>query len=681
MLMSFEEEQAYLNETQHFIKNALKTLSKSQNVIKSKIIERRKEMNAHETWILNMDNGNGSDNAQDLNALRMDECTYNQYHEKLKLYQNLLDRPYFGKVVLEDETLYIGTQTLMDHNYRVLVCDWRTPIASLFYENELGRLSYETEKGQLFFEEVKGRRQFKIIKGQLVDYVDSEMFIGDTGLMDYQMSTSRHKLGNIVSTIQKDQNEIIRLPINEDVVVLGPPGSGKTAIAMQRIAYLLFKYKKKITHENLMLIAPNRIFHDYVSDVLPELGERHIEVKSLMNIVREIAYFKSIHVEKKRIMIARIYRDKASEQQFYRKSSVEFFQWISKQLINATCRFYFKNVMDQTGRIVISKEEIEMIFNGYRVNHDLTTAIQKLKQNLVALYQADYKRLFVQNYTELENQNSYIGEKSEIVAQSKAKTARTLKRVKRMIQSYRFINIEKLYQRLCEDFQVNVQLKKEAMAYEDFWILVWLYTKIVRGSHSLFKHIIVDEVQDYSVFQLDILRQCYDEANFTFLGDLNQNFLPKSFIEFEDWDMTIKQLTTSYRSTKAISRYLDELKHTDTKVVSVEGDPVIKISSAKVQHVKDIIMEAAHDVAIVVPSHIEGEQLYSALRHDIKLRLIEEDDSFVTAGHIIIPYDLVKGFEYHTVISWRNNEYDSTNIQYIIASRAISQLYLLEVNG
>ncbi|PWZ93338.1 hypothetical protein DD924_20155, partial [Staphylococcus pseudintermedius] len=94
-------------------------------------------------------------------------------------------------------------------------------------------------------------------------------------------------------------------------------------------------------------------------------------------------------------------------------------------------------------------------------------------------------------------------------------------------------------------------------------------------------------VQDYSVFQLDILRQCYDEANFTFLGDLNQNFLPKSFIEFEDWDMTIKQLTTSYRSTKAISRYLDELKHTDTKVVSVEGDPVIKISSAKVQHVKD----------------------------------------------------------------------------------------------
>ncbi|PWZ42532.1 hypothetical protein DD911_14150, partial [Staphylococcus pseudintermedius] len=145
---------------------------------------------------------------------------------------------------------------------------------------------------------------------------------------------------------------------------------------------------------------------------------------------------------------------------------------------------------------MISKEEIAMIFNGYRVNHDLTTAIQKLKQNLVALYQADYKRLFVQNYTELENQNSYIGEKSEIVAQSKAKTARTLKRVKRMIQSYRFINIEKLYQRLCKDFQVNVQLKKEAMAYEDFWILVWLYTKIVRGSHSLFKHIIVDEVQD-----------------------------------------------------------------------------------------------------------------------------------------------------------------------------------------
>ncbi|MDE9798816.1 HelD family protein [Staphylococcus delphini] len=680
MSMSFEEEQVYLIETQHFIEKALEDLSQSQDAVKNKIMNRRKEMNAHEAWMLNMDDANGSDHAQDLNSLRMDERTYNQYHDKLNAYHRLLDKPYFGKVVLEDGALYIGTQTLMDSNYRVLVCDWRAPIASLFYENELGKLSYETETGRTVFEEVKGRRQFKIVKGQLIDYVDSDMFIGDTELMDYQMNMSRHKLGNIVSTIQSDQNEIIRLPMNIDVVVLGPPGSGKTAIAMQRIAYLLFKYKKKVTHENLMLLAPNRIFNDYVSDVLPELGERHIEVKSLMNIVNKITYFKSITVERKSAMITRVYRDKTAEQQFYHKSSVEFFQFMSKQLVSSTYPLYFKDVTDQTGRIVISKEDISTLYNNYRAHHDLSIAIQKLTNDLIALYQTEYKRLFAQNYAELENQNTYIGEKADIVAQSKAQTVRTLKRTKWMLQSYRFIHIEKLYQRLCRDYHLNQRLKKESMHYEDFWALVWLYTKIVRRPDNHFKHILVDEVQDYSIFQLDILRQCYPEAHFTFLGDLNQNFLSKPFIDFENFNMPIKQLTTSYRSTKAINRYLEQLKGTHTKVVSVEGNPIIEVSNATIQHIRDILKQAKHDVAIVVPSQTEGEILYHALRNDIQLKLIEEDDSFVAVGHIVIPYDLVKGFEYHTVISWRHNDYESTNIQYIIASRAISQLYLLEVS-
>lgn len=114
--------------------------------------------------------------------------------------------------------------------------------------------------------------------------------------------------------------------------------------------------------------------------------------------------------------------------------------------------------------------------------------------------------------------------------------------------------------------------------------------------------------------------------------------------------------------------------------MSVEGNPIIEVSNATIQHIRDILKQAKHDVAIVVPSQTEGEILYHALRNDIQLKLIEEDDSFVAVGHIVIPYDLVKGFEYHTVISWRHNDYESTNIQYIIASRAISQLYLLEVS-
>ncbi|KIX91486.1 hypothetical protein TP70_02100 [Staphylococcus microti] len=677
MSLSFSEEQAHLAQTIQFLEQALQKIEASRMQTKNKIIAQRKNMNEHESWMANAEASNAVDNAQDLTSLRIQESTYNQQDQQLKIYQQLLNRPYFGKIILEDETLYIGTQTVTDENYNVLICDWRAPVASLFYENTLGRLSYETEYGQTIYENVLGRRQFKIEKGELINYADSDMFIGDTDLINYQMQTATHKLGNIVSTIQKDQNEIIRLPLHEDVVVLGPPGSGKTAIAMQRVAYLLFKYKTTVTHENLMLMTPNRLFNDYVSDVLPELGEQNIKVNSLLSIVRKIPYLKRIVTESKPQMLKRVYNNDTEAKQFYTKSSTDFYRFLSQQLALPECVIHFKNIVDSDGRTVLSRHELTTAFQKYRANHDLPTAIQKLKYELNDHYQTAFEELYKQNYAELEKIDTYVGEKDELMAVAQSKTDRTLKPVKKAIKFNHFLDIPNLYKQLCNQYPVEVDLTQHVLNYEDFWVQAWLYFYLTKYMNHDIKHILIDEVQDYSIFQLESIRLIYPKAHFTYLGDLNQNFLPTPLIDFRAWETPIKQLHTSYRSTKAINRYLDTLKQTDTKVVGEEGAPVVTMSDATVQDLQTIMEKVQHPTAIVVPSETIGKSLYTELATHIDIRLVEANDTFITKGHVIIPYDLVKGFEYHTVISWQHNLYQNSNIQYIIASRAIAQLYLM----
>ena len=677
MSLSFSEEQAHLAHTIQFLEQALQKIEVSRVQTKNKIIAQRKDMNEHESWMANVEASNAVDNAQDLTSLRIQESTYNQQDQQLKIYQQLLNRPYFGKIILEDETLYIGTQTVTDENYNVLICDWRAPVASLFYENSLSRLSYETENGQTIYENVLGRRQFKIEKGELINYADSDMFIGDTDLINYQMQTSTHKLGNIVSTIQKDQNEIIRLPLHEDVVVLGPPGSGKTAIAMQRVAYLLFKYKTTVTHENLMLMTPNRLFNDYVSDVLPELGEQNIKVNSLLSIVRKIPYLKRIVTESKAAMLKRVYNSDTEAKQFYTKSSTDFYRFLSQQLASPACVIHFKDIVDSNGRTVLSSEKLATSFQKYRAKHDLPTAIQKLKYEMNDHYQTAFEQLYKQHYAELEKIDTYMGEKDELMAAAQSKTARMLKPVKKTIKFNHFLDIPKLYKQLCNQYPVDVDLTQHVFNYEDFWVQAWLYFYLTKYMDHDIKHILIDEVQDYSIFQLESIRLIYPKAHFTYLGDLNQNFLPTPLIDFRTWETPIKQLHTSYRSTKAINRYLDTLKQTDTKVVGEEGAPVVTMSDATVQDLQAIMEKVEHPTAIVVPSEAIGKSLYAELATHIDIRLVEANDTFITKGHVIIPYDLVKGFEYHTVISWQHDLYQNSNIQYIIASRAIAQLYLM----
>ena len=205
-----------------------------------------------------------------------------EFTEKLeKKYEKMIESPYFGRIdFIEDkeefsEKCYIGLSNLINEDFDFLVYDWRAPISSMFYDWEIGKASYECPEGTISGE-ITCKRQYKISNGKIEYMFDSNINIDDEMLQELLSKNSDDKMKAIVTTIQKEQNQVIRNENYKNLIVQGAAGSGKTSVALHRIAYLLYKHRDKITPENIIIFSPNNIFNDYISNVLPQLGEENM---------------------------------------------------------------------------------------------------------------------------------------------------------------------------------------------------------------------------------------------------------------------------------------------------------------------------------------------------------------------------------------------------------------------
>ena len=200
-------------------------------------------------------------------------------NKKVTSYKKMLNNAYFARIDFDDgeEVLpvYIGIASLQkgDDFY---VYDWRAPISSMFYNSEVGEASYTISSGEKITGNITLKRQYKISNGELVEVFDTDMQVIDSILKKMLSENASNKMKNIVNTIQKEQNEIIRKNNVDILVVQGPAGSGKTSIAMHKIAYLLYSERDKINNSNVMILSPNEIFNNYISDVLPDIGEDNV---------------------------------------------------------------------------------------------------------------------------------------------------------------------------------------------------------------------------------------------------------------------------------------------------------------------------------------------------------------------------------------------------------------------
>lgn len=684
-ILSFEEEARHLTFIVDFLKVFNADLKDRQSTTAQGILDTRQDINENISNVVDFADGNVMEFVQMLPEIRRTEMNYNYIETMRERTERMIPKPYFGKITVDGEPIYIGTGTIKNRDNDILIYDWRTPVASLFYENTTGDLSYRIPDGSRIDATVEQRRQFIIEDSRLLNMFDSDVYIGDEILQRMITDSSQSKLKNIVSTIQQEQNDVIRLPLSQDTLVYGPPGSGKTSLAMQRIAFLLYQHKETLNPENILLISPNEVFNDYLSDVLPELGENHVRNTTFFRLISHFPYFKGRHFEHVYDNIKRLRQNDEGHDIYEFKNSLEYFKSLHvfmKRL--ETEGMEFRTLQGESG-LFASREELVHIFYNELGGHPISRRLSKMQERLLNQYTEEVKRLTNERYRELRDSNKYIGEAHELKKEAHDFAKKQLKTVHRQVALFRFVHFEKLYVNSIYDRKFRNMtvrsVKENDFKYEDIAPFLYLYIHLLGRHDRQIQHVLIDEVQDYSNIQYYVMRHYYRKATFTSLGDPNQQIHPGRKDALVAKSHVQKRLERSYRSTNQINAFLNSIIPDSIQSASVDGDEVQKVHTEdELGYVRDILRSGEYpQVAIITPSRDAADHYYAQLEDEFpQMKNLGETDTLYNQSFIILPYYLSKGFEYNTVILTDVQSYsDSKHILYVLASRATRHLHLL----
>lgn len=637
--------------------------------------------------------------------------------DKNRSYFKMLKSAYFARIDFETEDdiipVYIGIATLSDGT-DFYVYDWRAPISSMFYDYEMGEAKFTTPEGN----EIKGKiilkRQYKIEGENIVQIFDTDMQIIDDILKQMLGSKSSDKMRNIVNTIQKEQNKIIRKRDVDLLVVQGPAGSGKTSVAMHKIAYLLYAEKNNINNSNILIISPNDIFSDYISNVLPEIGEDNVYQTTFMDFIRGHLDFKI------KGSLNDLYEEVYKTNPKSKTKSVEYNSIMLKY--GATYINLLENYISSKrneilgisdiiidGKVVIEKSYLEklaselesngvsLLTQGKRLIEKIVlhltiklgakqnATIQKIKKALEAnLNKLKVKSLFTDLYS---NEDRFVNMIEEIynVTGTSAKNRLSIKSLHDI-----FVYTSSL-------------LAKNTIPFEDVVGYLYLKDRILGSSvQSKIKYVLIDEAQDYTIMQYRILAHLFKRANITILGDINQSIMPfASHKNYESIINILKQdrpgirydmnyLTKTYRSTYEINMFCKHIIG-DTNMynqVDRHGDEVSIIKDndemKKTKVLKDALelKKFYNTIAIITKTQEEANKLKECLEGNKKassFKLITGKEKLFTADKIfIIPSYLAKGLEFDAVLVYNASDKvypdEFKNLLYVVCTRALHKL-------
>lgn len=756
----WKDEQARVTEVTDKISRKINQLEADVGLVRDDVITMRKEFWDEVT--VNFSNpddlGETSTNLrQQSQVLSERERTHLQSSKALKKYKRLVYSPYFGRIdfreegTTEVESIYLGIGSFMDDaSETFLVYDWRAPISSLYYDGSPGITQYETPSGTVSGE-MSLKRQFVIHDRVIEVLFDTGVTIGDELLQQVLSHSADDRMKSIVATIQREQNAVIRNDKTRMLIVQGAAGSGKTSAALQRVAYLLYKYREILQADQMILFSPNPLFNSYVSTVLPELGEENMQQTTFQSYL-EHRLGKEFELEDVFTQTELLLNAPDTPSHRARlagityKSSVPYLDVIRsyKDLLEKE-GMMFRPIVFQ-GKVIVSSDEMVAQFYEYDSAVKLAGRLDLMKDwilkrlsdfaheerkepwvedQIELLDEDDYHRAFqtMRRKQKKKNEVSFNDFDKEKELLGRMVVSDRLKPIRRWVKRYRYVDVKGLYRKLFADERLFRRLAGNDAALPDNWSEVcsqtmqkiehkelfyedatpFLYLKeLLQGfrTNTSIRHVIVDEVQDYSAFQLEFLKRLFPRAKMTVLGDLNQAIyahgealgsLENLVSLYGQEETEVISLTRSYRSTYEIVDFTRKMipggekiipfnrPGEEPRILSVESEA--ELNDAVVSDIRSLHDKGYHYVAVICKTEEESRRVKEQLSAHIPVRLITKSTPAFEKGTLVVPAYLAKGVEFDAVIIYNGsnevyNKESERKLFYTACTRAMHELHI-----
>lgn len=651
------------------------------------------------------------DNLDTFSMIEMKNREIDQMNIKQKNAENqlakierLLKSPYFGKVVVDfldnepKESFYIGTANFTDDADENLVYDWRSPIAELFYNNMIGPSSYTVRQNKIDTV-IKERRQFLLERDRLVKFFDTSVAIQDDVLLEVLGQDETNEMKAITATIQSEQNTIIRDVKSQNILVNGVAGSGKTSAIMQRIAYLLYLYRDTMTSDDLLILSPNHRFIDYISNVLPSLGERNPLNLTIIQLVSQLS---AEEIEGEEAYFKRITGENVSEQT-ERLRSKKFIDNLKQSDPLFLDHPNFIRGLTKNGKTVLSKKTIEKIYEKVPAHPKLIDRLQATKKALMSEWKnhllKQAKSPAVQNQVlsltedrQLELFGKLISDDSEqsIVAYARKLLQKKYQKITRQIEEMAWVDEHQLFERIYEKRYGSAYAWQPTRTVDEAVIILAIRHLLVEKVNvPAFRYLLIDEVQDYTLAQLGLLIELFPKTHFTLVGDENQAIFNSSttFADimrcFDDYHLPIHRydLRNSYRSSGAITELFKTYAMDQEKIDIVSIRPQGKEPEYRSFRSSEELLKILAEILV----SLKGEKAAVITQTEEEIQTLQESikkNSYGLENCQIIPLSLAKGLEFdHVILYPFENDGDEQRRRrqmYTAISRGMKSIVVLE---
>lgn len=596
-----------------------------------------------------------------------------QKAKKFKKLYSIQNKPYFGRIDFKenDKTtqVYIGiTNVNEDLTYHVY--DWRSPICSMFYDFGVEEAYYNAPEGKIEGEIIL-KRQYQIKDAKLDNVFDTTINIDDEVLQNVLKENSNEHMRNIVNTIQKEQNLVIRDDKTKCLIVQGIAGSGKTSVALHRIAYLLYKLDN-LNSNNVLIFSPNNIFSEYISNVLPELGEDNTLISTFHDFANKYIteYYK---VESYSAFLARFYKKKQQDNNLIEfKLSDDIIPLLEKYVENIVAKCEFIKAIEYQSEI-ISKEELNDLLKVRFNKFNLLLRFDHIAEKINNSYFKGRKK-------------DYISIKS-LLLKSINMDLNMKKLYKDFFNSNEFLSVYKL------DFnnrENTNNLNKKILNYEDAPLFIYFKFLLTEIPYKVYtKLVVIDEAQDYTYLQYKIIKSIFKNASFTILGDVNQTINP--YYKYDSLDVLrdifdsnnkYLELNKTYRSSAEIIEYANTILDLNHACAVRRGEIIpVKETSYDSKYLIETIKrlkEKYNNFAIITKSIDDAYMIYEDIKDDIdRINVVDIDSDNFSKTAIIIPAYAAKGLEFDSVIIIDNFR-DERYLYYVAVTRAQHELVILK---